>query len=138
MKRKKPKPSILPQRCSLVAETAESLRKGIKTGLWKDVLPAERQLSEDLQVSRSTLRTAMQELERSGWVVVKNRQRWIKKKPASFGGDGGQRMVGVISSSPAAALSPSTLLVLDVLRRTLAQAGFAMKIHFAKQGSPMT
>lgn len=130
MKRKKPKPSILPRKCSLVAETAESLREGIQTGVWQDVLPAERKLSEDLQVSRSTLRSALKELERSGWVKVKERRRWIKKRPAGCGADGGQRMVGVISSSPATGMSPSILLVLDVLRRTLAQAGFEMKIHF--------
>lgn len=132
MNRKKSELSILPQRCSLVAQTAESLRKGISAGVWQEVLPNERSLSEDLQVSRSTLRTALKELERGGWIKVKNRRWRIKKKPNKLDKGSGQRVVGVISTASSTGLSPSSLLVLDVIRRTLSQAGFAMKVHVDK------
>ncbi len=132
MNHKKSELSILPQRCSLVAETAESLRKGIRTGLWQEMLPNERSLSEELQVSRSTLRTALKELERGGWIKVQNRRWHIKKKLSKLDKDPGQRVVGVISTASLTGMSPSALLVLDVIRRTLSQAGFAMKVHADK------
>jgi len=33
--------TLLPQRCSLIAETVESLRSGIEAGHWLDTLPGE-------------------------------------------------------------------------------------------------
>lgn len=132
MKRKSQKSSILPKRCSLVAETAEGLREGIRSGVWQEFLPGERSLSEELQVSRSTLRTALKELERSGWVEVKDRRRRIKKRVFELDKDSGRRVVGVISTTSLTGMSPSTLMVLDRIRRTLSQAGFVMKIHAEK------
>lgn len=121
---------ILPRRCSLAAEVVESLRSGIRSGHWQDYLPGERTLSKQLQVSRSTLRSALKELERDGWLEVKQgRRRLITKKHAAFTENIDRRVVGVISQVALAALSASNLLVLDGLRNTLAQAGFSMRIH---------
>lgn len=52
-------PHAIPQRPSLVAQTVEILREGILAGRWRDSLPGERQLSASLQISRSTLRSAL-------------------------------------------------------------------------------
>ncbi|MCF6312676.1 MAG: substrate-binding domain-containing protein [Verrucomicrobiales bacterium] len=123
----------LPHRCSLVAETVESLREGIMAGQWQDSLPGERVLSEQLQVGRTTLRTALKELEREGWLEVsQGKSRRIKKKVNGLDAREKEKVVSLISSSPLSGLNPSTLLLLDVLRRTLSRAGFSMRVHFDK------
>ncbi|NOX98944.1 MAG: substrate-binding domain-containing protein [Verrucomicrobia bacterium] len=123
----------LPKRCSLIAETVESLRNGIEAGQWRDTLPGERVLMEQLQVGRTTIRTALKELQREGLLeVTQGKNRRIKKKKSGLNDGGKERVVGVLSSTPLTGLNPSTLLLLDVLRRTLARAGFAMRIHHDK------
>ena len=54
-----PKP---PQRVSLVNLPAQSLRESMQAGHWLGHLPGERELCARLQVSRSTLRSALDEL----------------------------------------------------------------------------
>ena len=66
---------ILPRRLSLVDQTVRSLRDGISSGHWQSHLPGERELCEYLQIGRNTLRAALQELERSGWLEVLHGQR---------------------------------------------------------------
>jgi DNA-binding FadR family transcriptional regulator len=51
-----PKP---PQRVSLAGLTAQSLRDSMQAGHWQGHLPGERELCARLQVSRSTLRSAL-------------------------------------------------------------------------------
>ena len=54
-------------------ETIERLLQNIKLGLFGvgDKLPAERELSELLGVSRATLRDALAELQKAGYVEVR-------------------------------------------------------------------
>src|SRR5689334_10513541 len=56
----------IPQRHSLVGQTVACLHAAIAAGQWREWLPAERTLCDMLQVSRSTLRRALAELQRDG------------------------------------------------------------------------
>ena len=70
-----------PKRISLVAQTLETLRAGILSGHWSHELPGEHRLCADLQVGRSTLRGALQELERMNWLKsATGRRRIINHK----------------------------------------------------------
>lgn len=127
---KDPSPSALPHRCSLIAETVESLRNGISSGYWQEYLPGERILSEHLQVSRNTLRTALKKLEKEKWLEVsQGKRRRINANYASRSGEMNQRIVGVVSPVPITSMGSSILLLLDVLRSNLSRAGFSMEIH---------
>lgn len=123
---------ILPQRLSLIAQTVESLHDGIRAGHWQEFLPSERNLSTQLQVSRSTLRTALKDLERNGWLEVNQRQRRRILKKADRGEatkSSRQRVVRVIIESPLFQMSATTASVITVLRDTLNRAGVSMEIH---------
>jgi len=58
----------IPQRHSLVGQAAAYLKTAIAAGQWRGWLPAERTLCEMLQVSRSTLRRALAQLQRDAVV----------------------------------------------------------------------
>lgn len=59
-------------RTSLVDQTAEFLRDGIRTGRWKARLPGVRKLAEELDVSRRTLLAATKLLRDEGWLDAKS------------------------------------------------------------------
>lgn len=66
--------SVIPKRLSLVRQTADILGREIARGTWIDWLPSERILSQSLQISRPTLRQALQILQRDGAIkAVKGR-----------------------------------------------------------------
>jgi DNA-binding LacI/PurR family transcriptional regulator len=56
----------IPHKTSLASQTGACIREGIRKGLWEKWLPSERELCEELQVSRFTLRAALKELAREG------------------------------------------------------------------------
>src|SRR5262245_24458940 len=58
----------LPQKLSLVAQTAAILKERIEAGEWHKWLPGEQELHTQLHVARMTLRGALQQLQREGLV----------------------------------------------------------------------
>ncbi|WP_395719705.1 substrate-binding domain-containing protein [Prosthecobacter sp.] len=130
MKAKSPPPPALPQRLSLVAQTVQSLRESIRTGHWRKHLPPERELCELLQVSRPTLRVALEELQRKGWLEVTQRQRRrIKPRRTAPGASAGKRVIAVISPYSFLTLSPQVAFLADALRERLTKAGSAVEYH---------
>ena len=126
---------ILPQRLSLIAQTVESLRNGIRKGHWEEFLPAERKLSARLQISRSTLRSALKELEKTAWIEASDGRKRRRIRKRDFTGEEmkhsspPQPIVRVIAATPLFQVTSTTSFVLTVLRDSLARAGFAMEFH---------
>lgn len=127
---KSPPPPVLPQRLSLVAQTVRSLHESIRAGHWRGHLPGERELSRHLQVSRGTLRAALQELQRKGWLVVAQRQRRrIPKQRPAPAGAASATVIGFLSPVPLQAFTLFQIFLLDELRAKLARAGYRLELH---------
>jgi DNA-binding LacI/PurR family transcriptional regulator len=60
--------SPMPFRGNLVAECVRVMQLRIASGEWSKLLPGERRLAETLQVGRDTIRLALQQLERDGFL----------------------------------------------------------------------
>lgn len=66
----------IPKR-SLSLQTLEALRTAIHQGRLGPILPPERQLAEQMEVSRPILREALNTLEREGLVILNGRKRSV-------------------------------------------------------------
>jgi len=120
--------SALPQRLSLVADTARALRENIQRGVWEGQLPGERELCARLQVSRPTLRAALEELQRDGTLRVETRKRRHILAAPDAPGSSKQRVIAVLSPRPLLAMPPSAVVMVDELRTNLARAGFELEL----------
>ena len=121
-----PKP---PQRVSLAGLTAQSLRDSMQAGHWQGHLPGERELCARLQVSRSTLRSALDELQRDGLLEVTQRRRRRIKSAQTHAMPAPSRVIAILSSRPLLAMAASSVVMVDELRDKLSQAGFSLEIH---------
>jgi DNA-binding LacI/PurR family transcriptional regulator len=130
MKAPPPPTPALPRRHSLVAQTVESLCEGIRAGHWRTRLPGERELCRCLQVSRTTLRAALEDLQRKGWLQVSNRRgRRIAARRAARAPGTPRQEIAVLSPRSYGAMSFFTLCALDGLREKLAKAGYVTQLH---------
>lgn len=118
----------LPRRRSLVDETVRALRLAIARGNWVEFLPGERELSIRFQVSRPTLRAALEVLARDGEIARSARRRCRlledrprRKRPLS-------RLIAAIAPRPLLAMPPSAVVMVDELRTNLSRAGFHLEM----------
>jgi DNA-binding LacI/PurR family transcriptional regulator len=124
---------LRPQRSSLVAETVNVMRRAIQTGMWRDHLPGERTLCAMWQISRPTLRSALDVLRREKLIEVGHgrRTRVLAKSSA-------RRVksltVGLLSPEPLHEMPPFVTLWVDELRGQLAAAGHLLHVHVGRAG----
>jgi DNA-binding LacI/PurR family transcriptional regulator len=120
----------LPRRVPLAIETARALRLAISRGTWVDFLPGERDLCARFQVSRPTLRAALEELASDGEIERTPRKRCrILSSPAPRTLRRREsRVIAAIASRPLLAMPPSAVVMVDELRANLARAGFQLEL----------
>ncbi len=125
--------NIVVQRSSLVDQTAEALRRALQERLWIGHLPGERELSRQLNVSRPTLRLALNALRAEGRLkVVPGSQRKIIDR-ASEPASGAGPTVAVLTPLPLPEVPPFALCWMDCLRDLLGRAGMRMEIHSGRR-----
>ncbi len=131
--KKHPPPHRTPQRLSLVAQTVQILRENIQHGRWQDHLPGERELAAHLQVSRDTLRAALDELTREGCITSMQRQRRrITAPKAGRARTLKKPILGILSPNPFSELAMLTTAVMDQLRAGFTSLGCELVFHASK------
>ncbi|MDB6140367.1 MAG: alanine racemase [Verrucomicrobiaceae bacterium] len=128
-----PTPALRPLRPSLVVETIKTMRQAIETGLWQEFLPGERTLCAQWQISRPTLRAAMEVLRGEGVLDITHgrRSRLLVKTSAQ---PPGSLTVCLLSPEPLGAMPPFVMLWVDELRSQLAAAGHLLHVQVGRAG----
>jgi DNA-binding LacI/PurR family transcriptional regulator len=120
----------LPQRISLLDATITTIGARIRAGDWRDFLPGERVLSEQLQVSRGTLRSALAALASGGVIRIEHGKPCrIVGKIAVSAARARSVSVGLLSPVPLSRLRPFTTLWIDQLRERLAATNGSLTIY---------
>jgi DNA-binding LacI/PurR family transcriptional regulator len=118
----------LPRRYSLVAQVGDILQMEIKTGVLKESLPSELELAKRFQVSRPTIRDALQILRKAGLIESTRGQNHRivlqKGKPEPVKLPGG---VVVLGFAPLDELSPFSLSLISQVQQA-ARSKFEVKI----------
>lgn len=124
----------LPRQVSLVAQTAQILREGLQAGLWRDHLPGERELCGRFQISRPTVRAALEQLRREGWLsVAQGKRRRILTRRRRTAGGAQTKVIGLLSPVPLRSLPPFLLCCADELRTHLSLEGFELEFHVSQK-----
>lgn len=116
-------------RTASLAETAvQRLIQAFEKGRLRGMLPGERKLCVTLQVSRMTLRLALKELERLGWVrTIPGQCREILLPRKIRRHHDSPRRIVHISPIPVGEIEPFFVLSLDYLREMLGRRGILLE-----------
>lgn len=115
-----------PQRITFVMQTVDALRRGLETREWLERLPPEQVLADQFQISRSTLRAAMQVLIEEGLLrTSKGRRAEIVAGRRAVRRADKHPVIGILSPYPLHLLNP----YLELLRQHLQDLGFRAEFH---------
>jgi DNA-binding LacI/PurR family transcriptional regulator len=126
---------------SRAAQVAEILRDEIRRGLYRDVLPGEWELSEHLQVSRPTLRAALQILREEGKLrTVKGQRTRLIGRHVRARAERGPKRVSVIAASAYHLMNSFSMFLIGKLQPVIEEAGLGFEVHIDPRldGSSMT
>ncbi len=124
----------LPQRNSLVSQTADILKSEILRGTWRDWLPGERALCEKLQISRNTLRSALKQLKRDKVIEAQHGAgNRILGRPKGRPRTKEMMTVGLLAPEPLERLRPLHTLWIDELRALLIEHGCRLHLYHGHQ-----
>ncbi len=115
----------LPERQSLEKQTANALHEAILQGTWREWLPGERGLCDMLQVSRHTLRAALERLRREGAISSEQGvgNRIVSGTVTKKRGRPESREIGLLIPGSLEQLRQTHILWIDELRAMLAERG---------------
>jgi len=106
------------------------VKEKIDSGIYRDRLPSERQLAEEMEVNRLTVRAALKKLEDDKVIEVAGKRRLILRG----GGKASQTVpefteVVVLSAEPLEEIYHSHVLIFEMLREKLVRHGFGLSIE---------
>ena len=125
--------SSIPHKQSLVVQTVAWINSEIDRGAWIDWLPGERILAGKLQMSRNTLRSAIEKLISDGTLRAEHGlgNRILRKPTAADVGR--QRTIGLLTPDALEQLRPSQTLWIDQLRAMLAEHNCVLDVVHGHQ-----
>jgi DNA-binding LacI/PurR family transcriptional regulator len=122
----------IPQRSSLVTQTADVIRDEIRSGRWSHWLPGEYELCAQLHVSRRTIRAALEQLGRQGILRCdQGKRREIIGRHSPHRQPASKRVV-LLMPMPLLSLSPFSVFLIDHLREHLAEDGYILETHASR------
>ena len=125
-----PRMHRVPKRSSLLGETLSVLRDGMRMGRWIDCFPGERELAEQLQVSRPTVRTALRILQKDGWVQISHGRRTrIQGRRSELPTRVNRKLVALLCPDNLNQIRPATLLRIDGLRGRFHDVGVDFQVY---------
>lgn len=119
------------RRVLLAEQVAQSIEREIDAGRWREWLPSERTLHRVFNVSRQTVRAALERLRASRRIAVEPYRGYrimAAKKGAKRKTPAAAREVGMICSEPVYRMPPRFIQVLDVFRALCAEAGLNVDV----------
>lgn len=118
--------SELIRRSSLVGQATGVLERWLGEGRFTDRLPSQRELCDELLVSRTTLRAALKELARRGLLQMgQGRMTAVLRRPADTASAGALNSVVLLLPEPVWALRPSVVRWISELRAALPGIGLS-------------
>lgn len=122
-------PFEIPKRNSLAAQSADSIRKAIEEGTWREYLPSERRLCEMLRVSRPTIRTALRLLAEGGWLEIRQgRRNRLLNRPQRSLARRPSRLIGIVTPEHLSRVPIATYQIISEMRAHLAEQGFTTEV----------
>jgi DNA-binding LacI/PurR family transcriptional regulator len=119
----------IPQRVSLVTQTVTILRDAMASGAWGRLLPGEIALCNELQISRLTLRKALEQLEREGWFTSdRGRRRRIVRRKAIAAEPSSKTAVVLLSPIPRQSMAAGAILQLVAMRECMDSFGLELNV----------
>lgn len=124
--------TLIPQR-TVASQIAAQLRADIGRGVWRNWLPSERALSEKVQASRNTVRTALAQLKAEGIIApTRGFGNRVIGKPRKRSARGKTLTVGLLIPGPIGSLRPFIALWIDELKDLLVEAGYRLRVHVGR------
>ena len=120
--------TLVPHRTA-VAQVAAQLEQALREGQWSEWLPNERDLAQELQVSRSTLRFALAQLRLGG--VIESRHGVGNRivRPTRALPRTQKRWIALLAPAPLGQLRPSITLWIDELKDLLHAAECELRVY---------
>jgi len=128
----------IPKRISLISETTSVLKDNINRGVWKETLPGERDLADQLQVSRPTLRAALSLLQKDGMIRTAHGKRRLILRVELPAASSRRLMIGLVDRTPVAEVRQLTFQLMMELRNHLHRDGFESEYLIAPPQSLRT
>ncbi len=126
-----PSPAALSPASSLTVQAVRWLRQALADRVWSDSLPGERELCEQVGVSRPTLRLALEQIEKDGLVeLVHGKRRRIIAHPSTDApATPVQRTIGMLLLDPGLARLPFQTGIFEAMRGRLDKLGLRIETH---------
>lgn len=126
------------QKQSLSDRVVATLLKDLAAGTYPELLPSERSLAASMKVSRPVIRTALQVLEKQGWVntVERSKSRRVVKRPELATAPARPKCVGILIYKPFEKLAADDAVGLSDFAQRCAGLGWGCVFHPVGQLGP--